>query len=406
MTASTLQFRFRSFVVSSLVVAGVLLSIVAIPQWFSRQARLDVLRSHVGQIAKLAASVVDGDLHRELLTRSGYSPERYAAALQPLVKFHSANNEIFYVYTMVAIGTDTFFVLDTANSPQLRSTHELRASEYMEPFKLRSEYEGDWLQQLAAGNTWVTPNFQHDDYGYFLTGHSPIRDSSGQMAGFVGVDFNLEYYLAEEARFRRIEIASLAAALLMSLLLGYLFARNQYGLKKQVRLHYESSMQDELTSLLNRRGVLQAVSGALAMPSATTHATLLVDIDHFKSINDNYGHAAGDAVIARLASALRQCIRSGDIASRLGGDEFLILAPNCDLAGAEQLADRLLACVRAPDAEQLPPYTISIGISVEAHLGADFDAMYRRADAALYRAKADGKNRYVVCVNAVTEATP
>ncbi|MEP7314540.1 MAG: hypothetical protein ABI859_18295, partial [Pseudomonadota bacterium] len=238
MSPATLKFKPRSFVLSTLVVAVVLLSIVAVPQWFLRQARLEALRSHVGQIAKLAASVVDGDLHRQLLSRSGYTPERYAAALQPLVKFHSAYGDIFYVYTMVAIGSDTWFVLDTANSPQLVTPHKLRASEYMEPFKLRSEYEGDWLEQLALGRTWVTPTFQHDDYGYFLTGHSPIRDSAGRMAGFVGVDFNLAFYLAEEARFHRIEITSLTCALLMSLLLGYLFARYEYGMKKQVRLHY------------------------------------------------------------------------------------------------------------------------------------------------------------------------
>ncbi|MEP7314031.1 MAG: GGDEF domain-containing protein, partial [Pseudomonadota bacterium] len=182
----------------------------------------------------------------------------------------------------------------------------------------------------------------------------------------------------------------------------YLFARYEYGMKKQVRLHYESSMQDELTSLLNRRGIQKAVSGALAMTSAKTHATLLVDIDHFKSINDNHGHAAGDAVIEHLAHTIRQCLRHGDIPARLGGDEFLILAPNCDLTGAQDLAERLLTGVRAPRSGQVPPYTISIGISVEAHLGADFDEMYRSADAALYRAKAEGKDRYVVCVNAVT----
>jgi diguanylate cyclase (GGDEF)-like protein len=160
-------------------------------------------------------------------------------------------------------------------------------------------------------------------------------------------------------------------------------------------------MHDELTALFNRRGAIDAVATALARRKATTHATLLVDIDHFKTINDTYGHAAGDNVIARLAAAINRCIRSGDICARLGGDEFMIFAPDCDLDGAREIAERLLTLVRADRGTDDVTFTVSIGISVEKHLNADFDAMYRRADTALYQAKADGKNRFAVCVNAV-----
>jgi diguanylate cyclase (GGDEF)-like protein len=160
-------------------------------------------------------------------------------------------------------------------------------------------------------------------------------------------------------------------------------------------------MHDELTALFNRRGALAAVATALARRKATTHATLLVDIDNFKNINDTYGHAAGDSVIARLAASINRCIRAGDICARLGGDEFMIFAPDCDLAGASEIAERLLNNVRADLGTDSTTYTVSVGISVEKHLNADFDAMYRRADTALYQAKSDGKNRFAVCVNAV-----
>ena len=89
------------FIIASLVAAAILVSIVAIPQWLSKQARWEVLRSHVGEMAQFAASVVDGDLHRQLLDAANYSDELYARALKPLVRFHSANPDIFYVYTMV-----------------------------------------------------------------------------------------------------------------------------------------------------------------------------------------------------------------------------------------------------------------------------------------------------------------
>jgi diguanylate cyclase (GGDEF)-like protein len=401
MNSTRLRLNTRIFVLSTLAIAVVLLAIVAIPQWFSKQARLEVLRDNVRQIAQVAASVVDGDLHAQLLDPAKFSDELYARALRPLVKLHLASPDIFYVYTMVAQGDKTFFVLDTASSAEIGEQRNLKASAYMEPFELRKEYASDWLQQLAAGNSWVTPTFQKDDYGNFLTGHAPIYDSKHNYVGFVGVDFNLQYYLAQEASFHTIVVGSLVGALLTALVLGYLVARYQYDLYDQIQRHYQSSMHDELTALFNRRGALAAVATALARRKATTHATLLVDIDEFKAINDTFGHAAGDSVIGRLAACINQCIRGGDICARLGGDEFMIFAPDCDLDGARDIAERLLTQVRTNRGNDDATFTVSIGISVEKHLNADFDAMYRRADTALYQAKSDGKNRFAVCVNAV-----
>ena len=127
------------FIVASLVAAVILVAIVAVPQWLSRQARWEELRVQVGQTGRYAASVVDGDLHRQLLDPANYSDELYARALKPLVRFHSANPDIFYVYTMVDRGGVAYFVLHTAKSPDLRTNHKLEASNYMERFDLRKE---------------------------------------------------------------------------------------------------------------------------------------------------------------------------------------------------------------------------------------------------------------------------
>ncbi len=83
-----------------------------------------------------------------------------------------------------------YFILDTAASPDLRTHRQLSASEYMERFELREENQDDWLAQIAAGKTYVTPHLQQDDYGYFLTAHAPIFDAQGRYSGFVGVDFS------------------------------------------------------------------------------------------------------------------------------------------------------------------------------------------------------------------------
>jgi diguanylate cyclase (GGDEF)-like protein len=386
-------FQPGVFLATAGIAALVMVTIVGVPQWLAQRARLEVLRLHVAEVAQLAASTVDGDLHRQLLDPANHSPELYDRALEPLVRFHSAIPDAFYVYTMVERQGETFFVLDTSTSPALATPHKLRASAYMEPFRLRTQYASDWLEQIGAGKTWVTPSFQLDDYGYFLTGHAPIRDSQGRYSGFVGVDFDLGYYMAQEERFRIIGIGSLVAVALVALLIGFLVSRYHFDLHHQMQRHYDSSIRDELTGLLNRRGALDAVSRMPPDPDSA-HAALLVDIDGLKAINDTQGHAAGDAAITRLAATIRATVRGNDIAARIGGDEFLIVAPRCTEEAAAKIAAQIINRLSSPSENQ-PACGVSVGISIETG-PADFDGMYRRADEALYRAKGEGKNRSVV----------
>jgi diguanylate cyclase (GGDEF)-like protein len=299
-----------------------------------------------------------------------------------------------YVYTMGVKDGKPYFILDTAQDATLAQRRGLKASKFMEAFELRDEYSSDWLDQLAAGHTYINPGFQYDDYGYFLSGHAPIRDSAGNFAGFVGVDFDLNYYMSEEERFRRIEFASVVCVLLLSLLLGLLYARYRHAQQAELVQHYETSMHDELTGLPNRRGALAAIDELCHEGDLASHAALLVDVDNFKTINDTHGHAAGDEVLKRLAGALHGSLRPGDITARLGGDEFLIFARDCDEVGAAQIASRLLAAVRA---ESDPvPFSVSIGIGIGAASKGGFDLLYRQADHAMYRAKEEGRNRFEV----------
>ena len=387
------RFNWLAFLVASLAAAFVLVTVVATPQWLSKQARWKALRSHVGEIGQVAASVVDGNLHRKLLDPVNYSDELYAHALSPLVRFHSADPNIFYLYTMVDRGGVTYFVLDTAASPDLRTAHKLSASAYMERFDLRKEYEDDWLQQIAVGKAYVTPTFEHDDYGNFLTAHAPIYDGEGRYSGFVGVDFDLQYYLAQEERFRDIAISSLVAALVLALVIGYLVALYYSAMHNRMQQLYDSSIRDSLTGLLNRRGATDAIGKSLARHQAS-NAMLLVDVDNLKMINDMRGHATGDAVIALTAEAVRESIREGDECARFGGDEFLIFAPDCDADEAAKIAKRILARLSG----QLMPlagarFSVSIGIAVHDGAHADFARMYRDADAALYKAREEGTSR-------------
>jgi hypothetical protein len=148
-------------------------------------------------------------------------------------------------------------------------------------------------------------NLRARDYGYFLTSHVPIYDSQGRYSGFVGVDFDMQYYLAEEARFRVIEVGSLAVAVLAALLIGFLVALHYGDLQRRMRALYYRATRDDLTGLLNRLGAMDAVNTVLAS-GATSCTMLLVDIDHLKMIVRMHGHTCGHCLHRRCYSTKHQ----------------------------------------------------------------------------------------------------
>jgi diguanylate cyclase (GGDEF)-like protein len=388
------QMSVRAFLISTLLSLLVLCVVIVVPQWLSKQARFEVLRTHVAEVAQLAAAVVDGDLQHQLSDPANYSDELYQSALIPLVRLHSAAPSIFYVYTMTERDGIAYFVLDTAESPALKTHHRLQASPYMEPFKIYDEYADDWLDQLRAGKTYVGSRYQYDNYGFFLSGHTPIYDSQGHYSGFVGVDFDLNYFVAREAHFRWIGIGSFATAILLALLIGTLVGRHYNDIERRIDFHLNESQRDELTSLLNRRGALQEVQRWLVQEGAA-HSLMLIDIDDFKYINDNYGHATGDRVLIGVADVIRQSVRDSDIVARLGGDEFLIFAPYSDRTIASNIAARIIEGVHSYNENvACSPFSVSIGICNAGENLTEFEAFYGWADEALYRAKSEGKNRY------------
>jgi diguanylate cyclase (GGDEF)-like protein len=157
-----------------------------------------------------------------------------------------------------------------------------------------------------------------------------------------------------------------------------------------------TTLLDPMTSLMNRRGFAEAYDAAMAQTSGSGIGLLLVDIDHFKAVNDTRGHGVGDEVIAGIAARLAGAVRGSDVCARWGGDEFMVLLQDCDGRLLEQLATRALDAVRAgpfilSDGGSAA-VTVSIGACIAA-AGESLDAATHRADLALYRAKRAGRNR-------------
>jgi two-component system cell cycle response regulator len=179
--------------------------------------------------------------------------------------------------------------------------------------------------------------------------------------------------------------------------------RKRYAdrLRSNVQQSMELALTDALTGLYNRRYMETHLETLIekAFQSQRPLGLVMVDIDHFKPINDTYGHDAGDEVLRQFASRVQASVRGIDLACRYGGEEFVIVMPDADLSVARAVGERLRRHIAAEPfsvskgAKKLD-VTISVGIAMR-HDGDNADTVLKRADEALYRAKRDGRNRVV-----------
>ncbi|MNQ35723.1 putative diguanylate cyclase YedQ [compost metagenome] len=152
---------------------------------------------------------------------------------------------------------------------------------------------------------------------------------------------------------------------------------------------------DPLTGIGNRRAFMDVAQVLLAhcQRAGSPVALLMCDLDHFKRLNDRYGHAMGDAALIGFARVLVQSIRQSDVCGRIGGEEFVCLLPDADAAQAAQVAERIRRECHALMPVQAQCFSVSIGVASVAQAGYDLSRLLALADQALYRAKANGRNR-------------
>jgi diguanylate cyclase (GGDEF)-like protein len=165
----------------------------------------------------------------------------------------------------------------------------------------------------------------------------------------------------------------------------------------------ELSLRDGLTGCFNRAYAMEALDGELrrARRTGSPLSILMFDVDHFKAINDTHGHLRGDEMLTAIGAQLGRTMRSTDIRCRVGGDEFLVILPETPSLGAQQIADILrhdLSNLRIGPEDAPMAATVSIGVAAANPGEMDFKVLIDRADSALYRAKAEGRNRLGVAV--------
>lgn len=166
--------------------------------------------------------------------------------------------------------------------------------------------------------------------------------------------------------------------------------------RASAEIAHEQAMTDALTGLLNRYGLQRALQReqSEARRYHRPLSCLLIDLDNFKTINDTYGHAAGDTALQQIANILTKAVRGSDMVFRHGGEEFLVLLPETNLEGAAALAEKIRIAAEAQlfGGGHIFPMTLSAGVASLSELESGHD-MIARADMALYNAKARGRNR-------------
>ncbi|HYH81949.1 MAG TPA: diguanylate cyclase [Longimicrobium sp.] len=200
--------------------------------------------------------------------------------------------------------------------------------------------------------------------------------------------------LRDAERIRWLQTAVIVLTLAVIATLGYLVVRHILN----ARMLRTLALTDELTRLPNRRHLLHIAEARVdgARQGTGPLSVLALDVDHFKRINDTFGHEAGDRVLQRVAAACRAAIRHDDVIGRTGGEEFVVLMPGADGKVAVEVAERLRGAVERVDWSELDPelrVTVSVGAAQWTPGDDGFADMARRADDSLYRAKAGGRNR-------------
>ncbi|HBD91405.1 MAG TPA: GGDEF domain-containing protein [Gemmobacter sp.] len=183
-----------------------------------------------------------------------------------------------------------------------------------------------------------------------------------------------------------------------SILFGTLLQRERDNARRE-REMVNDAMTDPLTGLLNRRALPGQFSNAARILGSKGTAMLVVDLDHFKAINDRYGHDAGDLVLRAVAGVLSQTIRSQDTVVRFGGEEFVVLLPDVNENGAAQAAWRICQQMRMGlrlDDGQVVQVSASVGVGFAPVTDQGLDVLLKTADQALYDAKRQGRDRVVM----------
>lgn len=253
----------------------------------------------------------------------------------------------------------------------------------------RKSLTGSFTVKLRDGR-WIRTTDRRMPNGGFVSVHvdiTEIKETQERMC-----------QAQETARLHQEELARLNESLETQV------AERTRALERAMREAEALARTDPLTGLKNRRAffdMARLVHDA-AMRYGHRYSVIMVDLDHFKKINDTHGHSVGDRALKAIAETLCGIVRAADVAGRIGGEEFAVVLPETSGQNVVTLAERLrvrISAITVPSGKGALSVTVSIGIADSADGDASVEDVMTRADAALYRAKAEGRNRVAVAAS-------
>jgi len=281
-----------------------------------------------------------------------------------------------YEVTVARDGNEAYRVLQLENAPQLAIL--------------------DWMMPGLEGIE-VCQRIRKDEkdyYTYIILLTSQQRDEDL----VIGMEAGADDYILKPFKFNELRVRLRAGRRIIELQNELLAARD---------ILFAKATHDSLTGLLNHEEILEFMNKELARSErdGVCVSIIMADIDHFKLVNDTYGHLAGDVVLRVIAQKMHSMARAYDAIGRYGGEEFLFVLPECCIECAVTFAERLRSCISMDSVdtpEGMIPVTISLGVAASSK-GSSRDgySLVKAADTALYRAKENGRNRVEVVADNV-----
>lgn len=375
------------------LVNSLLLSLIfMLPFYFFYRRTEETLVNEIKINAKSIAGTVsvllqqDIEPYRLLYNAEEYNEgtydERYYQKMLEVFQELKQKTQASFIYTEKIVSSDYIVYILDAENPESKDFSNIGSRDYMGYI----EYES------YKTKTSLTTDMINDPYwGSYITGYAPIIDEdTSEVLGLVGVDFSADYVLShlKDLKYFLCLVYSFLAILLF-------FVSNTVVEKigKGLRLDY-------LTGLYNRKSVDKRLGHLIKINRGGALSVAIIDVDNFKYINDTFGHFYGDFVLKRAAHLISTSIKKTDMASRYGGDEFVIIFKDTNIRGAVSACNRLIKKTRSDEIKVNTNdhinFSLSIGIAELKNNHTSAKELLKMADSALLKAKENGKNQFMV----------
>lgn len=389
-------------IIDAFIIGVIICTAVFITTFFIYERAIEAqkgeIREGLERTARIVASqAINPEVHKTFVSQAQKTSPDYLNAIKPFIEIMAMDKSLVYMYTVVLKDEKAYFVLD--------------AVPYTEPdsVEIMSEYvdaPADIMTALNEQRVVVSKDPYTDKWGTFITAYAPFFDKENNFVGVVGLTVDIVHYVERLQPIKSAASRALVTGLSLSLLMGLgtwfmrRFAveinKSRIAIMEKLRI---TVVTDGLTGLFNRRYFDMQYNNFFhnAIEHGKPLTVIMTDVDHFKMVNDTYGHVPGDEVLQQVARRLMHSVRLSDMVARYGGEEFVVLLPDTDMDTALNVAERIRAVIeekpfKISAAEGILAKTTSLGIAT-LRAGDTMNSLLKRADAGLYVAKEGGRNQ-------------